>query len=98
MPTNASMRRAQECGTSWYPTTLFPNYYVAHGGNIVSLTPEFISNENPAVDNSLKRSLPSARLQLIPSSSQKCSAVGRLAGLIALGVVVDPNASGVDTL
>ena len=69
-----------------------------HSGNIVSLTPEFIINENPVVGNSLNRSLPSAPLQTMPSSSWKRPAVERLAGLIALGAVVDPNASGVDTL
>ena len=98
MPTTANMRRTQECGASWYPTTLFPNYYDAHGGSIVSLTPKFISSKNPAVDYSLKRSLPSARLQTIPSSSRKRPSVEQLAALIALGMVVDPNASGVDTL
>ena len=41
------------------PTVLFPHHYDAHGGNIFSLTPEFISNgNNDPVDKSLKRSLP----------------------------------------
>ena len=37
------------------PTSLFGDHYDAHGGNIISLTLEFISNDSPSIGNPLKR-------------------------------------------
>ena len=74
----------------------------------VSLTPNFIKNGNvDPVDNSLKRSLPSVSLPLMPSPTLKRPAVSAhhpipccaaLAGLIAVAAVVNPIAGGVDAL
>ena len=88
-------------------TKLFGRHYNTHGGNIVSLTPQIIWDDSPTVDNLLKQSLPSARIAAMPSSPRKHPSVASnqstlqrdaLAGLVALGAVVDPNADGANSL
>ena len=88
------------------PTALFCDHYNANGGNIISLTPEFISNDNPD-GTSLKRSLPSAKPTSMPTSPRKRPAASTKratprraarAGLMAVAAVVDPLAAGADAV
>ena len=87
-------------------TELFGRHYDAHGGNIVSLTSQIIGDGSPSNDNQLKRSLPSPSDRVMQSSPpRKRSALSSnrptprravIAGLVALGSVVDPLAPRID--
>ena len=88
------------------PTALFCDHYNGNGGNIISLTPEFISNDNPD-GTYLKRSLPSAKPTSMPTSSRKRPAASTKrttprraarAGLMAVAAVVDPLTAGADAV